>query len=151
METLVIQAIDVKKRSLKKYRRNLLCIGRLEEKLESLDEKIKSIRSPNYSGMPRGGTPITIVDLLADKESLENRIKRIHSKVIKCKRDILDVIDTIENPTHAYILEAHFIQLESIDDIAQSLNYTTTYVYRLYSKAIDLVDIPTSADLRGSV
>ena len=32
--------------------------------------------------MPGGGTPVTIVDLLADKESLENRIIRIHSKVI---------------------------------------------------------------------
>ena len=145
------EIIDKKKRWLYRYRNNQLKIARLQNKLETLEARIISIKSPNYSGMPRGGTPVTIVDLLADKESLENRIKRIHSKVIKCKREILDVIDTIENPTHAYILEAHFIQLESMEDIAQSLSYTTTYVYRLYSKAIDLVDIPTSADLRGSV
>ena len=141
---------ETKKHWFRKYNRLLQVEDRLVNKLKELDQRIQGIRSPNYSGMPRGGTAVTIVDLLADKESLENRIKRIHSKVIKCKREILDVIDTIENPTHAYIMEAHFIQLESMEDIAQSLNYTTTYVYRLFSKAIDLVDIPTIMDPNGN-
>ena len=136
METLVIQAIDVKKRSLKKYRRNLLCIGRLEEKLESLDEKIKSIRSPNYSGMPRGGTPVTIEELLSDKVDLEKRIKRLKVKGRRLKNEILDEIDTLEDPRYCEVLEAYFIDCKNIGEIADEMGYTDRYIYDLYKEAI---------------
>lgn len=138
--------IENKKHWFRKYNRLLQIEERLVNRLKELDLQIQSKRSSNYFSIPRGGTPVTIVELLADKESLENRIKRIHLKVIKCKLEILDVIESIENPTHAYILEAHFIQLKSIEEIAQTLNYTTRYVYRLYSNAINLVDISIRAE-----
>ena len=60
MENQFSQEIKNKKHSLKKYKVNRACVSRLEEKLTLLDERIKSIKSPNYSGMPRGGTPVTI-------------------------------------------------------------------------------------------
>ena len=136
MDTLVIQAIELKKRSLKKYRRNLLCIGRLEEKLESLDEKIKSIRSPNYSGMPRGGTPITIEELLSDKIDLEKRIKRLKDKGKKYKDQILEEIDSLEDLRYCEVLEAYFIECMSISDIAEEMGYTDRYIYDLYKNAV---------------
>ena len=136
MDTLVIQAIELKKRLLKKYRRNLLCIGRLEEKLESLDEKIKSIRSPNYSGMPRGGTPVTIEELLSDKVDLEKRIKRLKVKGRRLKNEILDEIDTLEDPRYCEVLEAYFIDCKNIGEIADEMGYTDRYIYDLYKEAI---------------
>lgn len=136
METLVIQAIEVKKRSLKRYKRNLLCIGRLEEKLESLDEKIKSIRSPNYSGMPRGGTPVTIEELLSNKVDLEKRIKRLKVKGRRLKNEILDEIDTLEDPRYCEVLEAYFIDCKNIGEIADEMGYTDRYIYDLYKDAI---------------
>ena len=136
MENQVIQEIKRKKRSLKRYRNNLACIDRLEEKLTLLDERIKSVKSPNYSGMPRGGTPITIEELISDKIDLEKRIKRLKDKGRKYKDQILDEIDSLEDLRYCEVLEAYFIECMSISDIADEMGYTDRYIYDLYKNAV---------------
>ena len=139
MEDQKIQEIKKKKRSLKRYRNNLACIGRLEEKLTLLDERIKSVKSPNYSSIPRGGKPITIEDLLADKIDLEKRIKRLKDKGKRIKDQILEEIDTLEDPKYSEVLEAYFIDCMSISDIAEEMGYSDRYIYDLYKDAINLL------------
>ena len=136
MEDLEIQEIERKKRSLKRYKKNLACVNRLEEKLALLDEKIKSVKSPNMSGMPRGGTPVTIADLLSDKVELEERIERQKAKSKDLKKEILEEIDSLEDMRHAEVLEAFFIDGISLEDIADNEGYTVRHVYRLYSEAV---------------
>ena len=136
MEDQEIQEIKKKKRSLKRYRNNLACIGRLEEKLTLLDERIKSVKSPNYSGMPRGGTPITIEELISDKVDLEKRIKRLKDKGKKYKDQILEEIDSLEDLRYCEVLEAYFIECMSISDIAEEMGYTDRYIYDLYKNAV---------------
>ena len=137
MENQDIQEIKKKKRSLKRYRNNLACIGRLEEKLALLDERIKSVRSPNYSGMPRGGTPVTIEELLSDKVDLEKRIDRLKIKSKKIKDQILEEIDSLEDPRYCEILEAYFIDCLSMDEIAEEMGYSIRWAYDLYSEAVE--------------
>lgn len=137
MENQDIQEIKRKKRSLKRYRNNLACIGRLEEKLTLLDERIKSVRSPNYSGMPRGGTPVTIEELLSDKVDLEKRIDKLKVKTKKVKDQILEEIDSLEDPRYCEILEAYFIDCMSMDEIAEEMGYSTRWAYDLYSEAVE--------------
>ena len=137
MENQDIQEIKKKKRSLKRYRNNLACIGRLEEKLTLLDERIKSVKSPNYSGMPRGGTPVTIVELLSDKVDLEKRIDRLKIKSKKIKDQILEEIDSLEDPRYCEILEAYFIDCLSMDEIAEEMGYSIRWAYDLYSEAVE--------------
>ena len=132
-----------KKRFLKRYRNNLACISRLELKLKILDERITAIKSPNYSGMPRGGVPVTLDDLLADKDDLERRIKKLRVKGREYKRSIYEAIDSIEDPRYCEILEAHFIGGLSIEDIAEEMGYTTRHVYTLYAEAISNFSLPT--------
>ena len=67
MEDLEIKEIEKKKRSLKRYKKNRALVNRLEEKLNLLDNRITSLRSPKLSDMPRGGTLITTEDLVSDK------------------------------------------------------------------------------------
>lgn len=136
MEDQEIQEIERKKRSLKRYRKNIACIGRLEEKLMSLDERIKSVRSPNLSGMPRGGTPVSIEELLSDKIDLEKRIERLKGKGKKLKDEILEEIDSLEDPRYCEILESFFIDCIPLEDIAETEGYTIRHVYRLYSEAV---------------
>jgi predicted DNA-binding protein YlxM (UPF0122 family) len=137
MENQDIQEIKKKKRSLKRYRNNLACIGRLEEKLTLLDERIKSVRSPNYSGMPRGGTPVTIEELLSDKVDLEKRIDKLKVKNRKVKNQILEEIDSLDDPRYCEILEAYFIDCMSMEDIAEEMGYSTRWAYDLYSEAVE--------------
>lgn len=136
MEDYEIQEIEKKKRSLKRYKKNLACISRLEGKLALLDKRIKSVKSPSLSGMPRGGVPVTVEDLIADKIELEERIKRLKRKSNSLKSHILEEIDSLEDPRYCEILEAFFIECLSLDDIADKEGYTVRHVYRLYSEAV---------------
>lgn len=139
MENHNIQEIENKKRSLKRYKKNIACVGRLEEKLTLLDERIKSVRSPNYSGMPRGGTPVTVEELLSDKVDLEERIRRLKVKNKRLKNEILDEIDTLEDPRYCEVLEAYFIDGMSIGEIAEDMGYSERYIYNLYSDAVKIL------------
>ena len=130
-----------KKRFLRRYQNNLACISRLEAKLVILDERIKSIKSPNFSGMPRGGVPVTLDDLLADKDDLERRIKKLKAKNRDLKRSVYEVIDTLEDSRYCEVLEAHFIDGLSIRDIAEETGYTERHVYTLYQEAIRLLSV----------
>jgi predicted DNA-binding protein YlxM (UPF0122 family) len=130
-----------KKRYLKRYRKNVACIARLEAKLDILDAKIKTIRSPNLSGMPRGGATITMEDLVADKVDLEDRIKRLKAKSRGLKNSVCEEIDTLEDARYCDVLEAYFIDCLSMSEIADELGYTERHVYTLYKEAISLLSV----------
>ena len=86
--------------------------------------------------MPRGGTPVTIEELLSDKIDLEERIKRLRVKSKNLKNEILEEIDSLEDPRYCEVLEAFFIDCLSLDDIAENEGYTIRHTYRLYSEAV---------------
>lgn len=136
-----IEALKKKKRSLKRYLKNIACIERLEKKLVLLDDRITSLRSPSLSGMPRGGVPVTIDDLLSDKLDLEDRIKRLKTKSRDLKIAVCEEIDSLEDPRYCEILEAHFIDGLSFEDIAEDMGYTERNVIKLYSEAITLLTL----------
>lgn len=147
MENQNIQEIKLKKRSLKRYRLNVACVCRLEEKLRLLEARIESVKSPNYSGMPRGGQPVTIAELLSDKIDLEKRIARLKAKGQTYKDEILEEIDSLEDPRYCEVLEAYFIDCKSVDKIADEMGYTDRYIYDLYKEAIDILTFGISVTI----
>lgn len=132
---------EAKKRYLKRYKRNGILIDRLENKLRALEARIQGVRSPSLSGMPRGGEPVTREDLIADKVDLERRIKRLKSKGDDIRREILDIIDELEDPRYAEVLESFLIDDMTFSEIAQDMDYTERHVIRLYSEAIDAITL----------
>lgn len=137
-----IEALRYKKKQfLRRYRKNVACIERLEKKLVLLDERITSLRSPNLSGMPRGGVPVTIDDLMSDKMDLEDRIKRLKAKSRDLKKAVYEEIDSLEDSRYCEVLEAHFIEGLSFEDIAEEMGYTERHVINLYSEAITLLTL----------
>lgn len=136
MENSEIQQIERKKRSLKRYKKNLACIERLEAKLDQIDDRMIFVRSPNLSGMPRGGTPVTLADLISEKDELEERIKRLKDKSKKLRGEILDEIDSLEDTRYCDVLEGFFIDCLSLEAIAEEMGYTDRHVYRLYSEGV---------------
>ena len=136
MTDLEIQEIESKKRYLKRYRKNRALIDRLKLKEKNLDDRIKSIRSPGFSDMPRGGTPITKEDLTAEKVDIENRIQRLEAKGKTIKKEIVDIIDELEDPRYAEILESFLVDCKDFGDIAEDNGYSTRHIERLYGKAI---------------
>jgi DNA-directed RNA polymerase specialized sigma subunit len=135
------EIIDMKKRWLYRYRNNQSKIEQLHDKLEALEERIVSIKAPNYSGISRGATPITLADLLSDKEDLQKRINRLSVKGTHIKNEILEAIDTLEHPKQAEVLEYWFINGYNVDQINELLSYSSTYIYRLYSGGLKNIEI----------
>lgn len=133
---------DEKKKWLGRYKGVCLQISRLSEKLALLESRIEGVRSPRLTGMPRGGTPVTTADLIGDKIGLEERIKRLEKKRANLRREILYAIDDLGDDKLSEILEYWFIECMSADDIADELGYTTRHVWRLYSQAIEEIEIP---------
>lgn len=136
-----VQELDRKKRFLKRYKKNLALIDRLESKVENLDSRIKNIRSPVISDMPRGGTPVSKEDILSDKLEVEDRIRRLKKKGSTYKKEIIDVIDELDDTRYAEILESFCIDCKSLEEIADDNGYTLRHIKRLYSEAILNVDI----------
>ena len=66
------------------------------------------------------------------KKSLE-RLEQLEKK----KREIFDVIKSIENPTYKSILYKRYVQGKKWEQISEELNYAYTHVAnRLYKKAV---------------
>lgn len=137
MENQNSQEIKNKKRILKRYKNNLKCIERLEDKISLLDSRIKSVSSPNYSGMPRGANPVTKEDLVNEKTDLEARVKRLKDKGKIIKAEIIEEIDSLDDVRYCEVLEAFFIDCKTIEEIAEDMGYTDRYIYDLYKDAIE--------------
>lgn len=135
------EIIDAKKKWLGRYKGVCSQISRLSERVATLEAKINGVRSPRLTGMPRGGTPVTTADLIGDKIELEERLERLQKRRSSVRREILDAIDTLDNEKLSEILEYWFIQCMNADDIADELGYTTRHVWRLYSQAIEEIEI----------
>lgn len=126
---------------LGRYLAKLQNIQRLNDRLSELDQRIVSAGTVNYTGMPRGGNPVTVEDLLCDKEILENRIAQSQDIANRYKREIIQAIDTLDNITYVEIIEARYITGKSIEDIAEDLGYSLRHVQRLYAMAVDDIEI----------
>ena len=132
-----VNELEKMKDYLRRYRVNVLLIHRLENKRKSLDDKICKIKSPDYSGMPRGGIPVSVEDLISDKLEIEKRIERLKVKGQRFKAEILEKIDELEDTRHVEIMELYFIECKDFRTIAAETGYTERHVIRLYSEAIN--------------
>jgi hypothetical protein len=147
MENQIVREIELKKQSLKRYRKYRSSIRRLEKKIYLLDERIKSVKTPNYSATPRGGTPITVEDLIADKLELEERLERFKAKAQKAKREILSELDELEDDRYSELLETYYIDCIPFETISENMGYTERHIYRLFNEAISaLVQMSTNIE-----
>lgn len=144
MENEAFQEFKNKRRYLKRYRKSIAKIDRLKDRLFEIDEKINKIKSPNFSGMPKGGTPPTLAEMISDKIELEERIKRQEQKSEQIRREILFIIDDLEDELQSEVLEYFFIKLNDLSDIAEKLGYSERYIASVYSAGVQAVQIDNS-------
>lgn len=128
------------KHFLNRYRKIREHIKVLSERLYELRQKIENVSAVTISDMPKGnGNGLTKEDLLIKKIELENRIVNLNNKATEIRKDILSKIDLLEDVRHAQILEMYFIDLMTLEEIAEELKYSYRYTINLYSDAITLL------------
>ena len=143
MDDSQLKDLERKKRYLKRYKKNLALIERLENKLADLNERIYKIKSPSFSAMPKGSNPVDLSDLISDKDELEARIKRLRKKGKTLKAETLEIIDELDDVRYAEILESFFIDCKSFEEISEDMGYTTRWIIKVYSEAISKISIKT--------
>lgn len=141
MDDSLIKENDKKKRYLKRYKKNIALIERLEDKLIDLNNRIYKIKSPSLSAMPKGSQPVELSDLISDKEELIDRIKRLKKKGKRLKAETISIIDELDDVRYAEVLEAFFIDCKTFEDISEDMGYTTRHVIKLYTEAISNISI----------
>ena len=141
MDDSLIKENDKKKRYLKRYKKNIALIERLEDKLIDLNNRIYKIKSPSLSAMPKGSQVVDLSDLISDKEELIDRIKRLKKKGKRLKAETISIIDELDDVRYAEVLEAFFIDCKTFEDISEDMGYTTRHVIKLYTEAISNISI----------
>ena len=134
---------DSTKYYLKRYKKNREMIKWLRKRLVSLSSRIEGLKSPGISDMPRGGEHKNKEDLIAEKVDIERRIEKFKARGARFRREIIDVIDTLDNCHEAEVLERYLIDCEEFDEIAAAMGFSERHVVRLYTSAVTKI-----ADLR---
>lgn len=129
-------AIENKKRYLKRYKKATERLAMMESRLAEIDATIGSVRSPQITGMPRGGVPRTIEDKVSDKMELESRVDALRVRCSTLRTETLQEIDRLDDSRYADVLECLFLQGIDLYDTADQLGYSSRQIQRLYAEAI---------------
>lgn len=135
-----------KKKYLKRYKKNRACVSRLKSKLELIESKLNSIKSTNYSNMPKGGIPKGMDDWIAEKIDLEKRIEKLNKSGDTLKEETYDIIDTIMEPKLVEIMEYLFIKCYEMEDVADMLGLSKRQLLRRYRNALDAIELDKEED-----
>ena len=71
---------------------------------------------------------------------LESEINADVDRLVELKREIMDVVERVENPTYRMLLELRYLCFKQWDDIAAMMNYDRRYVLKVHGRALIEVD-----------
>lgn len=123
------------------YRKKMEKIRRLEDKLAQIDGDIISLKSPVSDGMPKASVRITLDDKLIQRDELENKINTLLTHARKNRSDISRCIDALDNQKQALVLDRYFIGLQSLEEIADDVSYSCSYVTKLYIQGVQSISV----------
>lgn len=130
-----------KKAYLMKYRLLAKKAERTARKLDQVEFELIAIKSPSFNGLPKTTARITLDDKIARKERLENQFKREIKQASKKRSEIYELIDDLDNPKQAEVLDQYFIQQKTIEAIAKDMHYSTSYIIKLYRQGVETITI----------
>lgn len=114
---------------------------RTARKLDRAELELITVKSPSFNGLPKTTAHITLDDKIARKERLENQFKREIKQASKKRSEIYELIDGLDNPKQAEVLDQYFIQQKTIEAIAKDMHYSTSYIIKLYRQGVETITI----------
>ena len=120
-----------------------------------IDSKIEQIASLNalatkctsaITGMPHNPSPrqSTMADAVCKIIDLQELLKKDLSALVDLKREIMGVINGIENDEYKTVLEKRYLCFLSWEQIAVDMHYSMEYAFKIHKKALEKVQIPES-------
>ena len=108
----------------------------LEEELELLEAQLYRPRMALLTGMPRGGSPVTIADKLAKLENLKLQYQKKWDKAMAQRKHIETAIDTLTCPIERTIMRYKYIHGHTWETICDKTHYCWDSVHRYHNKAL---------------
>lgn len=118
-----------------------------EKEITELNELVKSISSPNLSGMPFSATKNTepqYAKCIQKITDLENEIKEETLNFLDIKKNIRQAINSVEDHDEYLLLKLKYIHFLTWEQIAEKMSFSLTQVHRIHSKALENIKIPKS-------
>lgn len=130
-----------KKAYLMKYQLLAKKAERTARKLDQAELELITVKSPSFNGLPKTTTRVTLDDKIARKERLENQFKREIKQASKKRSEIYELIDDLDNPKQAEVLDQYFIQQKTLEAIAEDMHYSISYIIKLYKQGVETITI----------
>lgn len=108
------------------------------DSLRELATKCTSV----MTGMPRNPSPSTslMADAVGKIIDLEAEINRDIDKLVDLKQEIVNVLKQLDDFQLRLLLELRYLCFQSWDEIAASMNVTTSWVFKLHRNALRAVE-----------
>ncbi len=108
---------------------------------EQLKEYATSI-SPNMSGerVQSTGNPQKISDAIIRYVDLEREAELAKVLLEDKRREIIAVIEQLENPLHYSVLYKHYVQFKTFVQIADEEHYSYAYILEIHMKAVENIE-----------
>ena len=71
---------------------------------------------------------------------LEEEINADIDRLVKLKREIMGVINSVEQPEYHLLLELRYLSYKTWEDIAERMNYSYRQVHRLHAQALNSLE-----------
>ncbi len=109
------------------------------ETLKAIATKV----SASFSDIPPSGTRNVHrhEDVMVKIIDLQNEISGDVANLIDIKREIINIIKTVENVVYRMLLEERYLCYKSWEEIAIDLKYSVPHIYRLHRKALSIIKI----------
>ena len=111
-------------------------IDRKIEERERLAARMTAVRSPQLTGMPRGGKNQDWTDMVAAVIDETDAINREIQTLCRVKREVREAIETVEDMHQREVLELRYRNYMRWEEIAVAMHYDIRHVYRLHGEAL---------------
>lgn len=122
---------------LKRYRR-------LVERRRNIAERIKNIEdnatgtTARLDGMPRAsGTGDKVGRGAADAADFRKQMERIDAEAREAEREIFFVIDSVHDAFRAEVLARHYLEFETLPQIAREMRFTERWISELHRRGVE--------------
>ncbi len=136
-------SIDQKKQYLKSYRSTLWNIQLLEDEIHMFQS---FSNTPSYIIHPVCGTQ-AFTDYTSYRTQIDTQITRLQAKRLESIRyyqEILQCISAIEDPTEQTLLRLKYIHGNTLESIAETLNYSLRQIHNIHRHALEHLTIPAN-------
>ena len=108
-----------------------------ERCFEDLDAADVLLRSPSYTGMPKGTQTKDLSDTVAQLERLRKRAEKARIKAIKLADEISEAIEAVPDGQQRMLLWMRYISCRSWFDISDALSISIRTAHRIHGQALN--------------